>query len=67
MSIKVIQIMQKECYGVEAFPLLHFQNPGISFPIAAIQTQLGLSEKLIVKLAGKILDPLDFRNLIQLE
>ena len=55
----------KECYGVEALPLLHFQNP-TSFPIASVHAQLGLREKLIDWLAKKILGPLHFRNL-QLE
>ena len=43
----------KECYGVEALPLLHFQDPTLSFSIASVHAQLGLREKLIDRLVSK--------------
>lgn len=33
----------------QALPLLHFQNPALSFPIVAVHAQIGLREKLIDK------------------
>ena len=56
----------KDCNGVFLKPIIHFNDADRPFPFVAVHTQLGSREKLVDKIAKKLLGYSEYTHL-QLE